>query len=574
MRGIVAFALALGLMTPAHAATRVAVVVGANAAVPGRTALRYAHADAAAFARTLAEVADFPAGSVDLLLEARPREILAALDRRLAELRNASEETMLVFYFSGHADGEALYSGGAPLSLAALKERLSDPRASVRVGIVDACSGGAWTGAKGLRPAEEFPVNVPLTLGSEGSALLAASSGQGNAHESEVIGGSFFTHHLVAGLRGAADRSGDGEVTLQEAFDYARALTVRDSAVIAGFPQRPSYEVNLRGRRDLTLSRIAGRADRLTLEQDLGPMQVIRLEDGLVALEVPAGARRVVASLSPGRYVVRCSDGTSTWAKEIEIGGGSVTVRERDLARAATGALASKGAAPEASSLPGGDWALQFAMGRVITGARYTGSADAELGGFFDARVGLTDRLQLSLLALELDWRLGTPGDTELVLLAGTSGWGLRGGGLEIFPTFGAHARLWAGPRSSFVLGAIAMSVVSRSNAPQSFDEWRGEAQAGWMLRVGDRVTLSIGAAVAQPWNDPLPRLGGDGGRWTPRGVELEFGSVLSLGSARIPIAAVELFDGVFVDGFATVRIDPRTGGVEETFDGGATWRL
>jgi len=576
MRRLLAFAIALVLSAPAYAATRAAVVVGANAAVPGRSALRYAHRDASSIASTLVEVADFPADGVDLLLEARPEEILAALDRRLAQLRLAPGETMLIFYFSGHADGDALYSGGAPLPLRDLKERLSDTAAGVRVGIVDACSGGAWTGTKGLRPAAEFEVNLPLTLGSEGSALLAASSGHGDAHESELVGGSFFTHHLVAALRGAGDRSEDGEVTLLEAFDYAQPLTIRDSAVIAGFPQRPSFEINLRGRRDLTLSRIAARPNRIHLGQEKGPLQVIRLDSGLVVLEVPAGRRTIVASLPPGRYVVRRSDAGSVWAKEVVVRADApLAIHERELAPLESGALASKGAAPaaEPSSLPGGDWALQVATGRMISGERYTGSAEAELGGFWDARVGLTDRLQLSLAMLQLDWRLGSPDGTEVLMLAGTNGWGLVDGGLVIFPTFGAHVRLWAGPRGSVVIGASAMSVFSHSDSPQAFDEWRGEAQAGWMLRVGDRVTLSIGAVVDQPWTDPRRSQGGGGGRWTPRGAEVELGSVLRLGAARVPIAAVELFDGVFVDGYAAVRIDPRTGGMEESFLGGVTWR-
>ena len=54
-------------------------------------------------------------------------------------------------------------------------------------------------------------------------------AGLEEAHESELLRSSFFTHHWIAGLRGAADRDADGLVTLGEAFDYAKGLTVRDS---------------------------------------------------------------------------------------------------------------------------------------------------------------------------------------------------------------------------------------------------------------------------------------------------------------------------------------------------------
>ena len=81
-----------------------------------------------------------------------------------------------------------------------------------------------------------------------GSILLGSSSGLESAHESEALSGSFFTHHLVAGLRGAADRNGDGEVTLGEVFAYAKELTVRDSVLQSEAPQHPSFLVNLSGR--------------------------------------------------------------------------------------------------------------------------------------------------------------------------------------------------------------------------------------------------------------------------------------------------------------------------------------
>jgi len=152
------------LATDAAAARRMAVVVGANAAAPGRTQLRYAHVDAESVAQALVEVADFTAEEIDLLLDPTPEEVMAALDRRLAMLSGLREETMLLFYYSGHADHASLYPGGTPLPLAAIKERLSDEKASVRVGIVDACSGGGWTGSKGLHATEQFEIDLPLAL--------------------------------------------------------------------------------------------------------------------------------------------------------------------------------------------------------------------------------------------------------------------------------------------------------------------------------------------------------------------------------------------------------------------------
>jgi hypothetical protein len=70
----------------------------------------------------------------------------------------------------------------------------------VRVGILDSCSGGCWTRTKGLQADAPFEVEVPLALTSEGSGLIAASSGLESAHESSELEGSFFTHHFVAGL--------------------------------------------------------------------------------------------------------------------------------------------------------------------------------------------------------------------------------------------------------------------------------------------------------------------------------------------------------------------------------------
>ena len=99
----------------------------------------------------------------------QPRAVLDALDRLLREADAASHEAVLFFYYSGHADDAALYPAGRTLPMADLKPRLEDPRAKVRIGIIDSCRGGGWTGTKGLTAAEPFDVNVPLGLSNEGS---------------------------------------------------------------------------------------------------------------------------------------------------------------------------------------------------------------------------------------------------------------------------------------------------------------------------------------------------------------------------------------------------------------------
>ena len=62
----------------------------------------------------------------------------------------------------------------------------------------------------------------------QGLALLTSSAANEDAQESDALKGSFFTHHFVSALLGAADADGDGKVTLEEALP----LRVRsDSAV-------------------------------------------------------------------------------------------------------------------------------------------------------------------------------------------------------------------------------------------------------------------------------------------------------------------------------------------------------
>jgi hypothetical protein len=116
---------------------RVAIVVGANQAPPGRAPLRYAHEDAKAVADVLIGVAGFAASDVKILLEPEPEALLAALDKELGAAGARGGDTLLFFYYSGHADDRAIFPNGQTLPFAALKLRLEDARAKLRVGLVD-----------------------------------------------------------------------------------------------------------------------------------------------------------------------------------------------------------------------------------------------------------------------------------------------------------------------------------------------------------------------------------------------------------------------------------------------------
>ena len=91
--------------------------------------------------------------------------------------------------------------------------------ATIKLAVIDACKSGAVT-RKGGAPADEFVVDV-VNPKLSGMVLLTSSGADELSQESRALAGSVFTHHLVSGLRGAADEDGDHQVTVTEAYHYA-----------------------------------------------------------------------------------------------------------------------------------------------------------------------------------------------------------------------------------------------------------------------------------------------------------------------------------------------------------------
>ncbi len=227
---------------------RLAVVYGHNGGDGERAPLKYAEADAARVARTLTELGGMEAADV-ALLQGRPvKALFAALDA-VKERVGKHPEALVVVYLSAHGDASrGLLPGRERLDWKTLKERVAATGAKARVTIVDACqSSGLLEVSARVAPAFAIAAEDQLTV--KGDAFITSSASAEPSLEAGVFRGSVFTQHLLAGLRGAADRSGDRRVSLEEAYRYAYERTTEGES-----GQHPGYGVRLSGYGELVLS--------------------------------------------------------------------------------------------------------------------------------------------------------------------------------------------------------------------------------------------------------------------------------------------------------------------------------
>jgi hypothetical protein len=139
-----------------------------------------------------------------------------------------------------------------------------------------------------------------------GHAFLTSSAETEAAQESDHIGASYFTHYLVSGLRGAADVTGDGRVTLNEAYQFAFNETLGKTAGSGAGAQHPSYDISLSGTGDVVITDVRHTTASIVLGESLDGRVFIRnaKQELVVELYKPQG-RRVEIGLAAGEYEVR-----------------------------------------------------------------------------------------------------------------------------------------------------------------------------------------------------------------------------------------------------------------------------
>ncbi len=286
-----------------------ALVIGANEGGAGQQPLRFAERDARRVADALMELGRFERERVSLLA-APSRDALWSsldvLDRTVRADTAAGYETVVVFYYSGHARAQALNLGEELVPLSDLRERILAMAGTLKIVVLDACQSGSFSRPKGAQPAADFSYNSVEQLRTAGVAVMASSSESELSQESEALGASYFTHHMLVAMRGGADANHDGQVTLAETYQYAYHRTLLATAQTAIGGQHVTLETALHGQGDVALSYPARADSHLVLEAPLAAELIVsQLPSRSVVAEVhKVAGDEMSLALPAGRYSV------------------------------------------------------------------------------------------------------------------------------------------------------------------------------------------------------------------------------------------------------------------------------
>jgi hypothetical protein len=302
----------------ARAAGRKILIIGSDIGLRDEDPLRHAVEDARRMAAVLTELAGSDAPDVRLLANPTVEVVLHALGSLAAPPRAGDA---VIVYFSGHGDQTALHIGGESLLLERLRQMLATVDAPLKIIIIDACR-TTDRQSKGLKVDTGFSVALPVAAGQYRGQVMLLASGPGEAaQESARLGGGVFTHFLVSGLRGAADRDGDRRVTLGEAYDFAHGRTLARSVAQTGTAQRPEMQLALEGSGPLVLTWLDPARSRLLLPA-MADAHFFVYEKGSNVLTAEAWSRgdgETTVALPSGRFVVHRQVGPSHGVAEVSL---------------------------------------------------------------------------------------------------------------------------------------------------------------------------------------------------------------------------------------------------------------
>ena len=277
--------------------SRYVIAVGANNGGDQRERLRFAVSDAQAFVKILNQMGGVSFDRTTVLVEPKRDSLkaeLARISNDIAEAKKFNPRIELIFYYSGHSNEDGLLLGKDTYPYKDLRASIEMIPADVKIAVLDSCSSGAFTRIKGGKMLAPFMHDQSQNM--RGYAFMTSSSADEASQESDRIGGSFFTHYLIAGLRGAADTGQDGRITLNEAYQYAYRETLNRTERTAGGPQHPNYNIQMTGTGDVILTDLRTGSSHLIIGENISGR--IYINNGPVLLAVINKQKGTTVSLA------------------------------------------------------------------------------------------------------------------------------------------------------------------------------------------------------------------------------------------------------------------------------------
>ena len=339
----------LALLRIARAEVRILVAVGAETGIPGDVPLRYAASDATHLASALEELGGL---SRSYLLTTGTssglQQTLEQVQKEVAAARATGERTLLVFYYSGHADIDFLHAFGTRMSWDKLRGMLRTIDADATLSLIDACSSGGAAAAKGAHPGEPFAVERESAV-AKGTVWITSSRGDEASFESDELGGSFFTHYMVSAMRGSGDLNEDGRVTLSEMYEFAYSQTVGETSLRLRSVQHPTYGFDLAGEGEIVLTELRNSRTSLVLPREVQGIYFLSRRYGgyRSTLEIAKKAGTLVRlGVGAGAYLLYRRDPDRVWVASYNLREGEERVMgETDLTAHRYESVVGKGGA-------------------------------------------------------------------------------------------------------------------------------------------------------------------------------------------------------------------------------------
>ncbi len=211
---------------------KTAIVVGVDSFEdPELDDLSYARNDATALHNLLQGETGEQFDHVELITQGNHSDALTTIERITTDTQRSD---LLLIYYAGHGlvRNQKLHLAfgntrtdlvhSTALKYGNLLDVVEQAAARVRLIILDCCYAGA-AGEDASRSALSEQLQLELGANSRTLVMTSATSTQ-VAREARNYRHGVFTKHLLDGLKGAADRNGDGAVDTRELFDYLEEM--------------------------------------------------------------------------------------------------------------------------------------------------------------------------------------------------------------------------------------------------------------------------------------------------------------------------------------------------------------